>query len=151
LAGMVVFGIVAVGTAVAAPDQFAGTWKANMAKSTYSPGPAPKSATVKIESDEKGFSVDATLTDADGKETHVKYAAKYDGKDYPATGVAYADAVSAKRVDANTVELLMKKGGKVMVTVTSTVSKDGKTRTATFKGKNENGQDVNNVVAYEKQ
>ena len=38
-----------------------------------------------------------------------------------------------------------------MMTVTTTVSGDGKTRTTILKGKNEKGQDVNNVAVYEKQ
>ena len=42
-------------------------------------------------------------------------------------------------------------GGQVMMTVTSVVAAEGKTRTSTFKGKNEKGEDVNNVVVYEKQ
>ncbi len=41
-------------TAVAA-DQLSGTWKVNLAKSKYSPGPAPKSLTVKIEADENNI------------------------------------------------------------------------------------------------
>ena len=45
----------------------------------------------------------------------------------------------------------MKKGDQVVMTVTSVISKDGKTRTSTFKGKNAEGQDVNNVVVYDKQ
>jgi hypothetical protein len=38
-----------------------------------------------------------------------------------------------------------------VMTVTSVISKDGKTRTSTFKGKNAEGQDINNVVVYDKQ
>jgi len=34
-----------------------------------------------------------------------------------------------KRIDANTIETTVKKGGQVVMTVTSKVSKDGKTRT----------------------
>ncbi len=45
----------------------------------------------------------------------------------------------------------MKKGGQVTMTVTSKVSKDGKTRTSTFKGKDAQGHDVNNVVVSDKQ
>jgi hypothetical protein len=40
--------------------------------------------------------------------------------------------------------------GQVM-TVTSTVSNYGKTRTSTFKGKDAQGRDVNNIVVYDKQ
>lgn len=45
----------------------------------------------------------------------------------------------------------MKKGGQVVMTVTSKVSKDGKTRTSTFKGKDPQGNEVNNVVVLDKQ
>ena len=45
----------------------------------------------------------------------------------------------------------MKKGDKVVMTVTSKVSKDGKTRTSTFIGKDAQGHDVRNVVVYDKQ
>ncbi len=37
------------------------------------------------------------------------------------------------------------------MTVASTVSNYGKTRTSTFKGKDAQGRDVNNIVVYEKQ
>ena len=67
------------------------------------------------------------------------------------TGVPYGDIVSVKRLDANTVQSTIKKGGQVTMTVTSKVSADGKTRTSTFKGKDAQGRDVNNVVVYDKQ
>ncbi len=135
----------------AAADQHSGTWKMNPDKSKYNPGPAPKSATVKIEADENGIKINAEATNADGSALHVQYDAKFDGKDYPVTGVPNADTVSVKRIDANTIESTLKKGGQVVTTVTSTVSKDGKTRTSTFKGKDAQGHDVNNVVVYDKQ
>ena len=37
------------------------------------------------------------------------------------------------------------------MTVHSVVSQDGKTRTSTFKGKDAQGNDVSNVVVYDKQ
>jgi hypothetical protein len=59
--------------------------------------------------------------------------------------------VARTRVNANTVQTVSKKGGKVMTTQTSAVSVDGKTRTVTTKGVNAAGQTVNNVAVYEKQ
>ena len=44
----------ALAVTAAVADQHSGTWKMNPAKSKYSPGPAPKSTTVKVEADEKG-------------------------------------------------------------------------------------------------
>ena len=143
-------GLVTAATATSA-DQHSGTWKMNPAKSKYSPGPAPTNTTVKIEADDKGVKINAEGTNADGSALQVQYDAKFDGKDYPVTGLAYADTVSVKRIGADTIESTLKKGGQVMMTVTSKVSQDGKTRTSTFKGKDADGHDVLNVVVSDKQ
>jgi len=50
------------------------------AKSKYSPGPIPKSTTVKIESDADNIKLSSDGIDAAGNPTHVAYTAKYDGK-----------------------------------------------------------------------
>ena len=141
----------ALNLAAAAPDQHSGTWKLNPAKSSYSPGPAPKSNTVTINSDADNIKLSSDGIDATGNPTHVEYTAKYDGKDYPITGVPNVDTVALERPDANTIRSTMKKGDLVVMTATSVISKDGKTRTSTFKGKNAEGVDVNNVVVYDKQ
>jgi hypothetical protein len=141
----------ALNVPVAAADQQSGTWKMDPAKSTYSPGPAAKSITLKIESDGDNIKYSSDGIDATGNPTHVEYTAKYDGKDYPVTGSPSSDTVALERIDSNTVQSTMKKDGQVVMTVTSVVSKDGKTRTSTFKGKNAKGQDVNNIVVYNKQ
>lgn len=134
-----------------AADQHSGTWKMNPAKSKYSPGPAPKSNTVKIDSDADNIKLSSDGIDAAGNPTHVEYTAKYDGKDYPITGLPNADTVAIERLDASTIRSTLKKGDQVVMTVTSVISKNGKTRTSTFKGKDAQGQDVNNVVVYDKQ
>jgi hypothetical protein len=147
----VLFAALIFGVATASPDALSGTWKMNPAKSKYSPGPAPKNLTVTIESDENSYKVTVEGTDAEGKPTHVEYSAKFDGKDYPATGIPNADMVSVKRIDASTVQTTQKKGGQVVMTVTTKVSKDGKTRTSTWVGKNAEGKSVHNVVVFDKQ
>jgi hypothetical protein len=134
-----------------AADQLSGTWKMNAEKSKYSPGPPTKDLMVVVESDENNYKLDATGTDGDGKPIHVQYSAKFDGKDYPATGIANADTVSMKRIDANTIETMQKKNGKVVMTITTKVSNDGKTRISTWRGKNAEGKDVHNVVVFDKQ
>jgi hypothetical protein len=134
-----------------AADQLSGAWKMNAEKSKYSSGPPTKDLMVVVESDENNYKLDATGTDGDGKPIHVQYSAKFDGKDYPATGIANADTVSMKRIDANTIETMQKKNGKVVMTITTKVSNDGKTRTSTWRGKNAEGKDVHNVVVFDKQ
>jgi len=39
----------------------------------------------------------------------------------------------------------------VVMTITSTTSKDGKTRTSTWRGKNTEDKDVHNVVVFDRQ
>ena len=141
----------ALNVPVAAADQQSGVWKMDPAKSKYDPGPAAKSITLKIESDGDTIKYSSDGIDASGNPTHAEYTAKYDGKDYPITGNPNADTVALERTDANTTRSTMKKDGQVVMTVTSVVSKDGNTRTSTFKGKNAKGQDVNNVLVYSKQ
>ena len=132
-------------------DQHSGTWKMNAAKSTFSPGPAPKSTTVKVDADENTVKVTADVTNADGTGIHVEYTAKFDGKDYPVTGNPNADLVSVKRLEGGAIESTSKKAGQVTITITSTVSKDGKSRTSVWKGKDAQGHEVNNVVVFDKQ
>src|SRR5260370_15448377 len=124
LTTVLLLGALALAVTAAAADQHSGTWKMNPDKSKYSPGPAPKNSTVTIEADENGVKINAQGTNADGSELHVQYDAKFDVKDYPVTGLAYADTVSVKRIGADTIESTMKNGGQVTITLTSKVSND---------------------------
>lgn len=134
-----------------AADSIVGTWTLNAAKSTYNPGPAPKSQTVKFEEVGEGIKSTGESVAGDGTATRTEYTANYDGKDYPLKGVKDADTVSLKRIDANTTERTDKKAGKVVRTYTRKLSADGKTITATVKGTDEQGRTINNVVVLERQ
>ena len=82
----------------------------------------------------------------------VVYTSNLDGQDVPISGNnPNADTVSAKRIDANTLEIVNKKNGKVTTTQKNVVAADGKTRTVTTTGTDGQGQKVNNVAVYEKQ
>ena len=137
--------------AFAQSDPQVGVWKLNLAKSKYSPGPAPKSGTTMIEAAGAGAKVTVDQELADGTKRHWTFTANYDGKDSPVTGNPEADTVARTRINATTVQTVSKKGGKVTTTQTSAVSSDGKTRTVTTKGVNAAGQQVSNVAVYEKQ
>jgi hypothetical protein len=134
-----------------AADPAAGTWELNVAKSTFSPGPAPKSLTRTFEVNGADVKYSAKGVDAAGKPTLMEYTAKYDGKDYPVAGSPDFDTISLKQVDPATSVATLKKGGKLVQTTTRVVSKDGKTLTLTVKGKNAKGQAVNNVMVFDKQ
>ena len=134
-----------------AADPRIGAWKLNVAKSKYRPGPAPQSQTLKIEPAGKGEKVTSEIVGADGKTVTAVYTANYDGKDYPITGNPNSDTVALKRIDKRTTERTDKKGGKVALVLKRVVSADGKTMTVTTKGKNAQGQTVNNTGVFEKQ
>ena len=143
--------VVLAGAALAQSNNEVGNWKLNAAKSKYSPGPAPKSATTKIESAGAGVKTTVDQALASGS-VHWEYTANYDGKDSRVTGNnPDADMIARTRVNATTVKSVNKKGGKVTTTNTTVVSSDGKTRTVTTTGTNAAGQTVNNVALYEKQ
>jgi hypothetical protein len=140
------------GAAFAQSDPQVGVWKLNLAKSKYSPGPAPKSGTSRIEAAGEGAKVSVDQELADGRKRHWEFTANYDGKDSPVTGDnPDADTVARTRINPTTVQTVSKKGGKVTTTQTSVVSSDGKTRTVTTKGVNAGGQQVHNVAVYERQ
>ena len=132
-------------------DSNLGTWKLNVDKSKYSPGPAPKSVTLIIEAHDGGIKYTADGENAEGSPIHIEFTAKYDGQDNPVTGSPDFNSIALKRIDAHTIEATIKKDGMVMGTSRTVISLDGKTRTLTSKGKNAAGQDVNNVVVYDKQ
>jgi hypothetical protein len=138
--------------AFAQADPAVGTWHLNISKSTYDPGPPPKSSVVTVESAGQGIKVTAKSIDAAGNAASTQYASSLDGKDAQVTlvGSQDFDTVALKRVDALTVEGARKKNGKVVQTYSRVVSKDGKTMTITTKGTNAKGQNISNVAVYEK-
>jgi len=137
--------------AVAADNPFVGIWKLNVAKSKFnSPSAAPKSSTVKIEAQENGLKFTFDVVDAEGKASHSEEAPLFDGKDYPVKGDPATDTVSLKRVDANTFEVVTKKGGKEVERVRVAISKDGETSIVTSKAKDAKGQEVTAISIYEK-
>jgi hypothetical protein len=133
-------------------DPFVGTWRLNVAKSKYSPGPSPKSQASTYEAAGQGYKVSVKIEPASGSVQEWSYTSNLDGKDTPITGNnPNADTVAVKRIDAHTLESVNKKGGKVTTTQRNVVSADGKMRTVTTTGTDGQGQKVNNVAVFEKQ
>ena len=139
-------------------DMFSGVWKLNVAKSKYSPGPAPKSGTQTITATADGMKVVADGVNSEGKKTHNEYTVKFDGKDYPEKPTVDGkpnpdapDTISVKKIDDYSYQTTTKKKGSVLTTTKVVISKDGKTLTATTTGKNAQGQAVSNTVVAEKQ
>jgi hypothetical protein len=140
-----------VGTTLCfAADPNLGTWKLNEAKSKIAPG-APKNTTVVYAMD--GDSIKATVdgVDGQGKPTHNVWTGKFDGKDYGVTGDPNSDMRSLKKIDDHTLELTVKKAGKVTTTGKIVVAADGKSRTLTASGTGADGKKVEMTAVYDKQ
>jgi hypothetical protein len=131
-------------------DPELGRWTLNREKSTYHPGPPLQSQTRIVEAAGDGQRLRNETVTADGTHAVVGYLAKLDGKDYPVTGSPYGDAVSLKRLDGHTVEARVKKAGRVVLTDTRAVSKDGQVLTIDQTGLSPNGRSMHNVLVYDK-
>jgi hypothetical protein len=128
-----------------------GTWKLNLAKSKYSPGPPPKSATLTYRADGNFVRRIADGVDADGKPTKSEWMHIYDGNSYSTTGVPGYDATAYTRVDARNINFIRTNAGKPAQTGSIVISADGKSLTITTSGTGANGQPFNNVAFYDKQ
>ncbi len=111
--------------AMGADDPQVGNWKQT----------APNTGmTMKIEGQENGLK----FVGSEG----TQWSAKYDGKDYPYGGSKTVDTITLNKIDAKTLEMIGKKGGKEVERRRVVVSKDGKIRTVTTQRKDPNGQET---------
>ena len=155
-------GMAALGVAIAALPEFVfaqadpllGLWQLNVAKSKFSPGPAPRSQTLFVYAEGQNRKVTVVTIDAAGN-PGVVVIPQYieDGQPYPVTAtpaISY-DANAITRVDAYTVNFSRTKVGRVVQAGTRVLSQDGKTLTFTTTGTDANGRQINNVAVYDKQ
>jgi hypothetical protein len=143
--------LVLVGTAFAQssiPTNI-GTWKLRGAMPNVG-ADSPTSVTLKYEAAGTGVKATLDVVGANGALAHLEFSGDYDGKDNPVTGSGQIGAVVAlTRLDANTVRLVHKRDGTVILTETAVVSGDGKTMTIT--NTNAQGTPVKGVAVWDKQ
>ena len=125
-------------------DPFLGTWKLNVAKSKFSPGPAAKSETVTIAQGK--VSVEEVM--ADGKTQSWSYTPS-PGSTATIVGLDNS-SVTEKRVNDHTMEHAWKMGNATMQGK-GVVSRNGAKMTYTLTGTNEDGKPLHNVLIFEKQ
>jgi hypothetical protein len=125
-------------------DRFVGTWKLNVAKSKFSPGPPPTSVTVTIAPDK----VSVEEVHANGKTESWSYTPS-SGTPATITGMENSSVIE-KRVNDRTMEHTWKMGESTMQGK-GVLSKDGKRMTYTLTGTGPEGKPVHNVEVYDKQ
>ena len=138
-----------------AQNQAVGTWKLNVAKSKYNPGPAPQSMTRTVEA--QGDNVKYTFEGvaSDGSAVSYTLTVAFDGKDYPITVIngsapGGADSISSKKLSSRSYEATFKKGGEPVFISRVEISADGKVKTITQTSPPGKGS-VKNLIVYEKQ
>ena len=135
-----------------AQDPAFGTWKLNVAKSKFSPGPAPKESTLTIEADGPGRKVAVVGVSGDGTPVKWGYSGTFDRKEVKVSGNnPDADVVSLRRLDANSTRTTYKKDGKQTFVNGIAVSADGKTLTVVQSGVNAKGETVKNILVFDRQ
>jgi hypothetical protein len=150
LAGTLIVAGLMTGVGAQAPKGLAGTWKLNVEKSKFSPGPAPKSMTVTYTPSGDMMKIVVDLMPAEGAAQHWEMSGAYDGKDNPVTGNPMADTISMKRVSDAKGESTFKKDGKVVATNVRTLSADGKMLTIDSKGTTVDGKPRRDVQVFER-
>ena len=147
----IVFSFGLVGSLWAA-DPFVGTFKLNLAESKW-PSSPPKELTVVVASQGDDYLVTGTGTDTDGKPMAVKYTFPKKGGPvaYTEGGPPSGTSATVKKTDDHTTDGTTTQDGKVIQTVHTVVSKDGKTLTRTVKGIDAQGNPVDRVEVYDRQ
>lgn len=145
--------VLVTGQSAAIDKSYMGTWKLNVTKSKYQPGPPPKESTRVHEDRGSGFVLVTTdSVNAQGVKTHGAYVYKPDGKQYPQAGLSQTtvQTIALTAVDAYTVEFTTWVDGKMVGTGKRVVTKDGKTMTIETKGTNAQGQPTSTMAVWEK-
>jgi hypothetical protein len=100
-----------------------------------------------IERSGSGMKTTIDVTTSEGKPSHTETEWTFDGKDHPVKGASAPNATAAyKRIDDRTFEVTSKVDGKPTTTTRVAISPDGKTMTATQRGKNAQGESVAPLV-----
>lgn len=144
--------LIALSASAAPPaNPIVGTWRLNLARSTFSPGPAPRSQIRHYVESGAGVTLTMTTVAADGRETTITLTFTEDGRRLPASTSPDYDTVAAEHVDARTVHSTQFRNGVVVGTGVRTVSADGRTLTFAQQGTHADGVRYRNVSVYDRQ
>lgn len=134
-------------------DPFLGTWKLNVKKSKFDPGPPRISETRMVVAGPNGMDISVKRVNGNGTTQEFEYTTTLDGKSYPITGDGPegADSIAVNLTAPETMQVTLRKRGKVVATATIAVSSDGKSLTITSKGTRADGTQVNDLAVYDKQ
>jgi len=147
-AALIFWAVVVVFAQVEHVTPFTGTWRLNVAKSTFKPGPPFKSFTLT-------FTLDGTrhlnLTYADGQTLEASLPWS-DGADVSvAAGRGFEGVTAVSKIQGKTFNDTWKRNGRVIETVHGSVSQDGKTLKIEVDGADMQGRAFHNRLTFKKQ
>jgi hypothetical protein len=142
------------GTAAAQiSDSWLGTWKLNLAKSTFDPASlAPRDQTSKLTRSGDGLTAITDGTDAQGKKIHTEITYKLDGAEYEYKGAPDPKTTRVyTRIGDNVYQFVTKVDGRNTTTSRVNVLADGKTRTIVTGGRDAQGRRIDNLSFWDRQ
>ena len=134
-------------TGAANQDPVMGQWRLDVSKSTYSPGPGPKSETRTYKLTGDGLRAVIVRTHQNGRVDTIEYDADYDSVNH-VIGTPDYDAVRLTRINAHVSEATLSHAGKLIGTARREIAKDGMTMVITFQQESETR--IRNVTHYVK-
>src|SRR5262245_50880055 len=129
---------------------FLGTWELNFEKSGGNPASRFKRVLSRIEPSQDGLKVTYDTIGVRGGVTHMEWAGKFDGRDYPVQGVDYVLTNAYTRIDDHTYQIVVKVDGSLAATTKVSLTPDGKTLT-TVTVENAQGRLVETTSVYDRQ
>jgi hypothetical protein len=93
-------------------DPVLGTWRLNLAKSTFGGGRALKSQIRIYSQSARGITLKMKTVSPDGKETTTQTTFQLNGNDFPSMGNPDFDSLSGIQIDTSTAEFTLKRAGK---------------------------------------
>lgn len=113
----------------AADNPFLGTWRLDLARSTFNPGPPPRAKTLVFSATAEGTLIDETEVEPDGQVLTFKIPYARDGRPTPQNASPAYDMLSVTQPDAYTADWKVMRQGQVIGSAKATVSPDGRTLT----------------------
>jgi hypothetical protein len=145
---LVLWAAVVVGAQAGHITPFTGTWKLNLAKSSFNPGPPFKSFTLTFTPDgtrhldliyADGRTLDASLPWSDGKEVSVT------------ASQGFENATAVSKIQGRTFNDTWRQRGKTIEKVHAAVSPDGRTLGIRVHGTDTQGRAFHNRLVFERQ
>jgi hypothetical protein len=141
------------GSVLAQTDPFVGTWKLNVKKSKFVPGPPMKSEIRIVSPGPLGMDISVKRVNGDSSKEEFEYTTNLDGKSYPMTGQGPygANSIAANLTTPYKIQSAFRKDNSLVATSTSLVSNGGMVLTITTKGTDTTGKPFSSIAVYDKQ